>query len=147
MAFVSGRYGNPHIFRADLEWKSPTEVRVVGEQRLTFVGWYNAVPAWSPSSDRIAFAGYDRDIDRFDLFIMDPFGKSMERLTLKTGDNESPSWSPNGQLIAFHSNRTNGENKKSVAQIFVMNSDGSSQRQLNTGLYEAQTPKWSGVLD
>lgn len=147
IAYVSGRFGNPHIFRADLEWKSPTEPKVIGEQRLTFAGWYNAVPAWSPTSDKIAFAGYDKDIDRWDVFTVDPDGKNMERLTLRTGDSENPSWSPNGQLLVFHSNRTNGQNVKSVAQLYVMNRDGSAQRLLSTGLYEARTPKWSNPIE
>lgn len=146
LAFVSGRYGNPHIFRATLKWDGD-KVTVLGDKRLTYAGWYNATPAWSPESDKLAFAGYDRDIDRFDLFMMDPDGKSLERLTIRAGDNESPSWSPNGQMLVFHSNRTDGKDIKGVAQIFMMNRDGSSQRKIDTGLYEAQTPKWSPPLD
>ena len=80
IAFVSGRYGNPHIFRATLDWKSGTNVKVIADKRLTYAGWYNAAPAWAPESDKIAFAGYDKDIDRFDLFMMNPDGKSLERL-------------------------------------------------------------------
>lgn len=146
MAFVSGRFGNPHIFVARLQWNTDTDVRVLGDKRLTYAGWYNATPAWTPESDRIAFAGYDKEIDRFDLFLMNPDGTKLERLTLRTGDNERPWFSPNGQNIAFMSNRTNGQNVKSVHQLFIMNRDGSGQRPLNTGLYEAQTPSWGPNL-
>ena len=146
IAFVSGRYGNPHIFVASLSWGSPTEPKVNGDKRLTYAGWYNATPAWTPEGDRIAFAGYDKEIDRFDLFMMNPDGTKLERLTLRTGDNERPWFSPNGQNIVFMSNRTNGQNVKGVHQLFVMNRDGSNQRQLNTGLYEAQTPCWGPNL-
>lgn len=142
MAFVSGRFGNPHIFVADLKWDGDTSVRVTGDKRLTYAGWYNATPSWSPDSDKIAFAGYDRDTDRFDLFMVNPDGTNMERLTIRAGDNERPSWSPNGQMIVYHSNRTQGRDVKSVAQLYVMNRDGSAQRQLATGLYESQTPQW-----
>ena len=72
------------------------------------------LPAWSPESDKIAFAGYDRDIDRFDLFMMNPDGTQMERLTIRSGDNEHPSWSPNGQMIVFESNRTAGRDVKGL---------------------------------
>jgi TolB protein len=146
IAFVSGRFGNPHIFVASLNWASPTEPRVTGDKRLTYAGWYNATPAWTPEGDRIAFAGYDKEIDRFDLFMMNPDGTKLERLTLRTGDNERPWFSPNGQNLVFMSNRTNGQNVKSVHQLFMMNRDGSNQRQLITGLYEAQTPCWGPNL-
>lgn len=147
MAFVSGRFGNPHIFRAELKWEGDTSLRVVADKRLTYAGWYNATPAWSPESDKLVFAGYDRDIDRFDLFMMSPDGTSLERLTIRSGDNERPSWSPNGQLVAFQSNRTKGRDVKGVPQLFVMNRDGSAQRPLVTGLYEAQTPSWGPPLE
>ena len=147
LAYVSGRYGNPHIFVAELKWDNETAPRVLGDKRLTFAGWYNATPAWTPDSDKIAFAGYDRDTDRFDIFIMNPDGTNMERLTIRAGDNERPSWSPNGQMIIYHSNRTNGRDVKSVGQLFVMNRDGTGQRQLQTGLYESQTPMWSAPLE
>lgn len=147
MAFVSGRFGNPHIFRAELKWEGEDNVRVVADKRLTYAGWYNATPAWSPDSDKLVFAGYDRDIDRFDIFIMNPDGTNLERLTIRSGDNERPSFSPNGQLIAFQSNRTKGRDVKGVAELHVMNRDGSSQRPLVTGLYESQTPCWGPPLE
>jgi len=147
MAFVSGRFGNPHIFRAELKWDSDTSVKVLSDRRLTYAGWYNATPTWSPDSDKIVFAGYDRDTNRFDLFMMSPDGTNLERLTIRSGDNERPSFAPNGQMVVFHSTRTQGRDIKGTAQLFVMNRDGSSQRQLNTGLFEAQTPQWGPPLE
>lgn len=141
LAFVSGRFGNPHIFVAELKWDGDVP-KVLSDKRLTFAGWYNATPTWSPESDKIAFAGYDRDTDRFDIFLMNPDGTQLERLTMYTANNERPSFSPNGQLIVFHSDRTGDKDIKSVPALFVMNRDGSSQRRLQTGLYEAQTPQW-----
>ena len=43
---------------------------------------------------------------------MDPDGRNLERLILKSGDNENPSWSPNGQMIVFQSNRQGNANIK-----------------------------------
>lgn len=145
LAYVSGRYGNPHIFRAELTWIKPNLPKVVGEKRLTFVGWYNATPAWSPDSQKIAFAGFDRDVGRFDLFIMNSDGTNMERLTLKRGDNENPSFSPNGQQILFHSNRRGDSNIKGQSQIYIMNKDGGNQRHIDVGLWWAETPAWAGA--
>lgn len=144
LAFVSGRYGNPHIFVADLKWDSQTQVRVTGDKRLTYAGWYNSTPDWSPDSKKIAFAGYDRDINRYDVFMMNPDGSKLERLTLERGDNINPSWSPNGQLIAFESNRVGNSNAKGVSRIWIMSADGSEQRPIEiSGVYEASTPAWS----
>ena len=143
LAFVSGRFGNPHIFRAQLRWNADeTAVQVIGDKRLTYAGWYNATPAWSPNSQKISFAGYDKDINRFDIFLMNHDGTQLERLTIRAGDNENPSWSPNGQLIMFHSNRIGTQDIKGRSQIYIMNKDGTEQRQIETGLYDAQTPKW-----
>lgn len=146
LAFVSGRYGNPHIFRATLDWKT-NRLQVTDDKRLTYAGWYNANPAWSPDSRKIAFAGYDRDINRFDIFLMNADGSNLERMTLNNGDNESPSWSPNGMMLTFFSTRTAQRNRKGPAQLYIMNRDGSMQRQLHTGLYSAQTPRWSNNIN
>jgi len=146
LAFVSGRYGNPHIFLATLKWSGANAVKVVSDSRLTYAGWYNSTPAWSPDSKNLVFAGYDKDINRYDIFTMAYNGKNLERLTLKTGDNESPTFAPNGQMIAFQSNRVGGRDVKGAPQLWVMSRDGSGQRRINTGLYEAQTPSWSGAL-
>lgn len=146
LAFVSGRFGKPHIFLATLKWESDTLLKVVSDKRLTYAGWYNATPAWAPESDKIAFAGYDRDTDRFDLFMMNPDGTNLERLTIRVGDNERPNWSPNGQMLVFQSNRTRGRDIKGQFQLYIMNRDGSGQRPINTNLYEAQTPHWGPQL-
>lgn len=145
-AFVSGRYGAPHIFVADISWKSDTNPVVTGEKRITFAGWYNATPAWSLGSDKLVFAGFDKDINRFDLFMVDPDGKNLERLTINSGDNENPSWSPNSQLIIFQSNRVAGSNKKGRNNLYIMSKDGSAQTLLPTGLWESFTPQWSKQL-
>ncbi len=143
IAFVSGRFGNPHIFVGALQWNGETP-KLTSDKRLTYAGWYNATPAWSPESDKIAFGGYDRDIDRWDIFMMNPDGSQLERLTLKNGDNESPSFAPNGQLLVYQSNRIGEGNGKGLSTLWIMNRDGSNQQRLNlNGIYDAQTPQWS----
>lgn len=152
LVYVSGRYGsnlrgNPHLFRMELAWNDhATDVRVKGEKRLTFAGWWNAMPAWSPDSSKIAFAGFDKDINRFDLFIMNNDGTKMERLTLNAGDNKSPSFSPNGQMLVFHSSRVGTPSDRGRNQLYVMNADSTDQRAIYTGLYDAEDPKWGPYM-
>ena len=109
-------------------------------------GWYNSTPAWSPDSDKILFGGYDKDINRYDIFMMDPDGQNLERLTLKSGDNENPHPGANGQMIVFQSNRQGNANIKTKPQVFYMMRDGSRQRKLSLPFYDVQTPTWSPQL-
>ncbi len=146
IAFVSGRYERPHIFVGKLQWDNDTTPKVITETRITYAGWYNATPAWSPDSQKLAFAGYDRDIDRFDLFLVNPDGSRLERLTLRLGDNEHPAWSPNGYLIMFSSNRTGETNTKNMHHLHVMNRDGSNQRPIKIGLYSTMNASWGPNL-
>ena len=148
LAFVSGRYGNPHIFRATISTDSKTRgIRLKDTSRLTYRGWYNTTPAWSPNSEDIAFSSFDNDIQRFDIFVMNNAGKSLRRLTLAYGDSENPTWSPNGQLIMFNSNRIEGSKHRGPSKLYIMNKDGSNQRPIRIdGIYAAYSPKWSRAI-
>lgn len=140
IAWASDRFGNPHIFVRDLSTKTDT--------RITFAGWYNSTPSWRADAKKLAFAGYDKEIDRYDLFIVNPDGRQLERLTLDQGDNERPTWSPDGNFIAFQSNRAiKGSGKQKPYRIFVMNRDGGDQRPINIPLAEVNLPAWSPRLD
>ncbi|MBP6217874.1 MAG: PD40 domain-containing protein [Oligoflexales bacterium] len=144
LAYVSDQYGNPHIFRQEVIWsRGASDLKLQGEEkRLTYAGWFNTMPTWSPDSKKIAFAGLDKEIRRFDLFLMNSDGTQLERLTLERGDNESPSFSKNGLLIIFQSNRIGDSNSKGPAQLYLMNRDGTDQRKINTGLYSSESPEW-----
>jgi TolB protein len=81
------------------------------------------------------------------VFIVNPDGRQMERLTLDQGDNEKPSFSPDGRFIAFQSNRASaGRGKQKGYRIFVMNRDGGEQRALTIPLHEVTMPSWSPRL-
>lgn len=139
IAFASGRFGNPHIFVRDLATGKDT--------RITFAGWYNSSPAWRPDAKKLAFAGYDREIDRYDVFLVNPDGRQMERLTLDQGDNEKPTWSPDGRFIAFQSNRAPaGRGKQKGYRLFVMTRDGADARPLKIPLHDVTMPAWSPRL-
>jgi TolB protein len=137
LTWVSGRFGNPHIFRVNTDYTANGDgLNVQSEMRLTYAGTQNTTPVWNPTSDKIAFSGFDATVGKFDILKMNPDGSNLERLTQLEGSNESPSWSPNGQHIVFHSSRSG------VPQLFIMKKDGTEQQQIATGLYEAKTPDW-----
>lgn len=139
LAFASGRFGNPHLFVRDLS--------TGGDTRITFAGWYNSSPSWRPDGKKIIFAGYDREIDRYDLFTVNPDGRQLERITLDQGDNENPTFSPDGRFVLFQSNRRDGaRGKQSGYRLFVMTKDGAGQRPLVLPFFDVTMPSWSPYL-
>jgi Tol biopolymer transport system component len=93
-------------------------------------------PAWSPDGRKLAFFASlgDRDSATSHIWIAD----AATGAAAKVGDHarpyldETPSWFPDGKRLAFQSNRTG------VMEIWTMNADGSSPRQL-TGLATADS--------
>ncbi|MES2614879.1 MAG: DPP IV N-terminal domain-containing protein [Bdellovibrionota bacterium] len=141
LAFTSNRFGKPMIFTRDLK---------TGEDsRLTYAGWYNASASWSPDSTTLAFASYDRKIDRWDLFKINSDGSRLERLTLSQGDNEKPTWSPDGRFIMFQSTRSSSGNNtiNSISKLYVMSKDGYFSKDLPTAVSEIRQPVWGPRLE
>ncbi len=142
LTYVSSEFGNPHILKAKIEKTDkpiPNNIKLTDIKRLTHVGWYNTMPRWSPNAKEIVYASFDRADNRFDLFIMNEDGTNKRRLTLNSGNNEAPTWSPNGRIIMFHSDR---HNNKKIKHLYIMAKDGTEQRIIDTGLYEAELPRW-----
>jgi Tol biopolymer transport system component len=93
-----------------------------------------ASPTWSPDGQRVAFECYlegptqpvrDSDqreyrSDAADICVINADGSHQVRLTSNDVADQSPVWSPDGSYIAYTSGTS----------IYVMNSDGSNQRQL-----------------
>ncbi|MBM3330300.1 Tol-Pal system beta propeller repeat protein TolB [candidate division WOR-3 bacterium] len=95
----------------------------------------NTTPAFSPDGRRIAASlGFEGNSE---IYVMEPNGKGLNRLTNSKGIDISPCWSPNGRQIAFVSDRTG------TPQIYVMNADGTDVRRLTfEGSYNT-SPAWS----
>jgi hypothetical protein len=93
-------------------------------------------PAWSPRGDQMAFVGTMSNGD--EIYTIPLSGGDPLRLTFNTWEwDKHPTWSPDGTQIAFFSNRETGRR-----QIWVMNADGSNQRNLSNSEYEDWDPVW-----
>jgi TolB protein len=112
-----------------------------GQRRLTRNGARTFAPAWSPDGQRIAF---ERRLGRgkygpcpgcgrastFQVYVIDADGTEERRLAQ---DGAQPPWSPDGRKIAF----------EKQSDIYVMNADGSGQRNLTRGVGRESRPVWS----
>lgn len=134
IAFSSDRSGKPMIYTMNLRGENV--------QRKTFAGHYNATPTWAPDGKKIAFAGFDKEKNNFDIFVMNADGTEMLRLTSarktngKWANNEDPAFSPDGRQVLFISDRTGNK------QLYLVNIDGSNERRVTYDNKHYSKPKW-----
>ena len=101
-----------------------------------------STPASSaPSAQgRIAFVRESGGDTSTDIWVMNPDGSGLTRLTDGGGPEQNPAWSPAASRIAF----TVGD---AAATLWVMNADGSQPRQLTpsatSGNFAVGRPSWS----
>jgi Tol biopolymer transport system component len=106
-----------------------------GLQLTSQSGTPDAMPAWSPGGDKIAFM---RFTGSYDVWVMNADGTNQVNLTPGTagsGDYQ-PNWAPWGDRIAFASDRSGN------ADIYTMKADGSVVAPLTTDPGLDQQPAW-----
>jgi hypothetical protein len=74
---------------------------------------------------RIAFSAGPHPHE--DVYVVNPDGSGLERLTDDPGADFDPSWSSDGRRIAYRHESGSGD---STAEIYVMNASGSQKRNL-----------------
>ena len=85
---------------------------------------------------KIAF--YSTRDGHHEIYVIDPDGSNLMRLTFGDTDNLCPAWSPDGKIIAFLSKRDGGNN-----EIYIMNADGSNQTRLTYTDFSEHHLSWS----
>ena len=94
-------------------------------------GW----AVWSPGGKRLAFDSDRTDptpndaVHVNDVFVMEPDGTGVKKLTDSKGVSGDAAWSPNGSLIAFDADRGN---RKGFSAIYVMQANGRKVRNVTT---------------
>jgi Tol biopolymer transport system component len=115
IAFVSTRSGHRSLWTCDGEGQNCRD--------------YQVRPAveslrWSPDGRRIAFAGWDPDTAKLDVYTGDVDTGFTRNVTAGIASDGEPSWSHDGHWMYFSSNRT-GE-----FQVWKMPSDGGAAVQI-----------------
>jgi Tol biopolymer transport system component len=106
-----------------------------GRRRLTRLRNARS-PAWSPDGAAIAFTHRPRPGNR-EIFVLTLKTGKLRRLTRTKVDESLPQWSPDGRRIVYQ--RWDDEG----TEVFVMNADGSGQRNLSRRLGLDGGPAWS----
>jgi TolB protein len=130
MVFVSGKYGNPHIFMLNMDTGKIT--------RVTYDGKYNTNPTISPDGRFVAFSRQTSEGHR--IFVHDMLSGAEKQLTFGPGNDEDPAFGPDGYFIAFTSSRTGGY------KIYMTTRHGDPAMLVPTGKGEATSPAWKGPL-
>ncbi|MDP9342971.1 MAG: hypothetical protein M3Q23_12965 [Actinomycetota bacterium] len=112
--------------------------------RITFRQKADFQPDWSVNTGRfprgrIVFVSMRTG--NGDLYVMQPNGTGLKRLTFSPALDSSPSWDPDGKTIAFVSNR-DGDN-----EIFVIDADGTGLKELTDNAVNDEGPAWSPAGD
>ncbi|MFC1629126.1 TolB family protein [Gemmatimonadota bacterium] len=128
IVFRSNRTGNYEIYSINPNG--------TGLQQLTFDDGDDSEPSLAPNG-RIVFHS-DRD-GAVEIYSMDLDGGNVKQVTDNDARDSHPEWSPDGRLIAFQRYVFWGND-----EVYVMNSDGSSARNLTNTLLEQELwPSWS----
>ncbi|MBD3222751.1 hypothetical protein GF314_16085 [bacterium] len=131
--YVWPLYASYDVFRLDTR----TDELV----RLTDAPGYDAEATLSPDGRTIVFTSV-RDGD-LDIYTMDLDGENVRRLTDTPGYDGGPFYSPDGSMIVYRASRPEGDRlaeyealldeglvRPGRLEVFVMNADGSGQRQV-----------------
>jgi Tol biopolymer transport system component len=151
IAFQTTRHGKMDIYVMSSDGSNET--------RLTNSPATDICLSWSPDGRKIAFASQrDGNSELFygnsEIYIMNADGSNQTRLTNNPSFDMAPSWSPDGKKIAFYSLRNDVPPEKDErqwwyemnAEIYVMNVDGSEQKNItNNPAYDGY-PSWSPLL-
>lgn len=129
LLFHSNRSGRQAIWIAKADG---SEARILFDD--PGVGEDPGTPVWSPDGKMIAFAMRPRgstDSNESEVYVMDPDGRNLKRLTRAPGDDSHPHWSLGGRIF-FNSARATPDLQADWSRqwidIYSMTADGTDVR-------------------
>ncbi len=121
---------------------TPTcDITVGNQPRPLFADRYVRRPAWSPDCTRIAYLDEEQA-----LWTVRLDGTDAAKLTAgghAGEEDDSPAWSPDGKKIAFSRFANRLAHDDPIHHLFVINADGTGERQLTEGDVRDLSPAWS----
>ncbi len=143
LAFVATASGNAEIYTLAFRPSKTATMRDAANITRSPGGDFR--PAFSPDGKTLAFSS-DRDLPATGfgpaasitrsrtgaIYTRNLETGAQTRLTTPDTWNGSPSWSSDGKSIAFYSDRGFGPVPPQHASVWVMNADGSNQRELTS---------------
>lgn len=98
IAYVSDRSGNFDIWILDLGGGDQVNITDTFE-----ISEFD--PSWSPDGRWLAISANRASPSNFDIWVIDPIGNYLERVTEDPAEDYHPAWSPDGRMIVFQSFR------------------------------------------
>jgi hypothetical protein len=92
-------------------------------------------PDWSPRGPEIAFVDDRAGSD--DLYLVQPSGRGLRRLTSAPGSEHAPAWSPDGSRLAFVSDETG------TPDLYVLHLESQKVLRLTDDPTTESTPAWT----
>ena len=125
--------------------------RMAGPQNIT--NSPNAIdndPEWSPDGTKIAFTSHSaadpdpRNPSDAEIYVINPDGTGLTRLTFNNYEEGAPAWSPDGSRIVFMASvGTHPGTSGQKFEICAMNADGTNFVQLTDNSVFDGTPTFS----
>lgn len=134
IAFSSDRRGVDSIYLLNLD---------DGEKKLyKLSGTLDTQPHFSLSGTRVVFTSYNHDTENKPQIYTINVDRSEKTQLTTEGGNQFPRFSPSGQYITFISDRS-ANSSESARDLYLMNADGSEERQLFVSSYEEVFPSFT----
>jgi TolB protein len=136
LAYSAYRGGKIEIFLMGVE---ETLQGAAASQQLTdnLSSVRNLVTSWSPDGSWIAFSS-NQD-GNSEIYLMNPDGSNMIRLTNNPASDTEPDWSPDGRQIVFSSNR---DGNVEIYVLDVAGAPGANARRLTDHPGDDVGPVW-----
>ena len=131
VAFYSGRSGSQDIWVVPVAGGTPRAV-TKNAYPLDDLRW---APAWSPDSRKIAFISSKADYWADDVWVTEIESGITRQLSDTLMASSTPVWSPDGRQLALLGTAKSGYWYEDLAEIFVLDPDGGTQRVVDMQIY------------